>query len=89
MTLLYMALALVAVGTGYWVYLARTAPPAPDPLTDEIIVKTAVERDFVLALKWYRELHGESLRVAKPALEKLVAEYQARKGGSDVAVGRQ
>lgn len=84
MTLVYGVLILVAIAVGVVTVSGLLDPKAPEDLTDEVIAQTALQGKRRLALRWYRELHGNRLREAKPAFERLVAQYEAKARLNDV-----
>lgn len=50
---------------------ARPAEPPPD-VSDEDIRRIAQQGQKIQAIKWYRSLHGVSLKDAKDAVDKMV-----------------
>lgn len=51
---------------------ARANQQLPPNPTDDDILKMALQGRKILAIKWYRELHGVGLKDAKVAVERML-----------------
>ena len=74
MTFLLIVLAVVVAVVASAVLLATNGPMPPAGLSDADIRSEARAGNKIVAIRWYRTLHGVGLKRAKEAVERLANE---------------
>lgn len=72
MLLVYICVGLFVLMTIAWVIRRVTEEEIPKDITDAQIADLARAGKRIQAMRWYRQLHGASLREAKEAVEAML-----------------